>query len=130
MLSAKEGEDAFMKIGQALDSIDYQQLASNSRLSVVRSHEQGNSTTGHNNESIHCASEALPSDASCAKLPNDSDKVDAEIPSELITSCVATLIMIQVISTPNPGPFTVTESENAFLVTLEILLCFQFAFQL
>ncbi|KAI9070740.1 hypothetical protein K1719_047302, partial [Acacia pycnantha] len=53
--STKEGEDAFIKIGQALDSIDYRG----------------------------------------PKLPNDSHKVDIQIPSELITSCVSTLIMIQ-----------------------------------
>lgn len=85
----KEGEDAYAKIGQVLDSIDFEQLASNSTLPVIRSHEQANSSTG--------ASEALPSDALGPNSHNDSNKVDTQIPSELITSCVATLIMIQVL---------------------------------
>ncbi|KAK4273456.1 hypothetical protein QN277_021853 [Acacia crassicarpa] len=84
--STKEGEDAFIKIGQALDSIDYQQLASNSKV---------NGSFGHHDQSICCASETLQSDTSGPKLPNDSHKVDIQIPSELITSCVSTLIMIQ-----------------------------------
>lgn len=93
--STKEGEDAFMRIGQALDSIDYQQLAFNSRLPVIRSQEQVNSSFGHHDQSTCGASETLHSDTSGPKLQNDSHKVDIQIPSELITSCVATLIMIQ-----------------------------------
>ncbi|XP_028770851.1 protein ALWAYS EARLY 2 [Neltuma alba] len=84
--STKEGDDAFMRIGQALDSIDYQQLASNSKV---------NGSFGLHDQSICCASETLHSDTSGPKLLNDSHKVDTQVPSELITSCVATLIMIQ-----------------------------------
>ncbi|KAK7277936.1 hypothetical protein RJT34_22956 [Clitoria ternatea] len=90
----KEGEDAFMRIGQALDSINHQQLASKSRLPVIRSQEQVNGSFYHQNHSTY-VSEPLLNDASGPKLHNDSDKVDTAIPSELITSCVATLIMIQ-----------------------------------
>ncbi|KAF7805111.1 protein ALWAYS EARLY 2 isoform X3 [Senna tora] len=93
--STKEGEDAFMRQGQLLDSVDYQHSASNSRLPVIRSQEQVNGSCGHHDQSTYSAQEPLHSDASVPKLLNDSDKVDAQIPSELITSCVATLIMIQ-----------------------------------
>ena len=34
--------------------------------------------------------------ASSQTLQDDSDRIEAEIPSELITSCVATLLMVQV----------------------------------
>ncbi|KAL9447323.1 hypothetical protein AB3S75_014900 [Citrus x aurantiifolia] len=66
MSSVKEGEDAYTKIGEALDHIDKRQLTSDPRVSVIRSPEQ-----------------------------DVSDKNEAQIPSELITSCVATLLMIQ-----------------------------------
>ncbi|TKY52227.1 ALWAYS EARLY 2 protein [Spatholobus suberectus] len=93
----KEGEDAFMKIGQALDSINHQQLASKSRLPVIRSQEQVNvnGSVYHHNHSTCCVSEPLLNDPSGPKIHNYTDKFDTEIPSELITSCVATLIMIQ-----------------------------------
>lgn len=97
--STKEGEDAFLRIGQALDSIDYQRLASKYRLPVIKSQDQANGSFYNHNRSTCRASEPLLNDASGPKLPNDSDKVDTEILSELITSCVATLIMIQVIKT-------------------------------
>ncbi|XP_019440563.1 PREDICTED: protein ALWAYS EARLY 2 isoform X3 [Lupinus angustifolius] len=84
--SMKESEDGFMKIGKTLDSINHQPLATNSRLPVFRSQEQVNGSL----------SGPLPNDdAPGPKLHHDSVKVDTQIPSELITSCVATLIMIQ-----------------------------------
>lgn len=96
----KEGEDAFAKIGQALDSINHQQLASKSRLPVIRSQEQvnANGSLYHLNHSTYGVSESILNDPSGAKLHNYSDTFGTELPSDLITSCVATLIMIQVIS--------------------------------
>lgn len=91
--ATKEGEDAFTRIGQALDSIDYQQLASKYRLPMARSQDQVNGSF------YHRASQPLLNDASGPKLHTESDEVGTEIPSELITSCVATLLMIQVIKT-------------------------------
>ncbi|KAK8467928.1 hypothetical protein PHAVU_007G179500 [Phaseolus vulgaris] len=93
----KEGEDAFVKIGQALDSINHQQLASKSRLPLVRSQEQvtANGSFYNHNHSTCSVSESILNDPSGAKLHNYSDKFDTELPSDLITSCVATLIMIQ-----------------------------------
>ncbi|KAJ7973358.1 Protein ALWAYS EARLY 3 [Quillaja saponaria] len=94
--SRKEGEDAFMRIGQVLDSIDNQQVASNSRLHVIRSQEQVNGSFAHQNQPISCASEPLlSSDVSGVKLCNVSVKNDIQMPSDLITSCVATMLMIQ-----------------------------------
>lgn len=96
----KEDEDAFEKIGQALDSINHQQLAPKSRLPVIKCQDQVNVNGSfcHHNHPTYCVSEPLLNDPSGPKLHNYSDKFDTEIPSELITSCVATLIMIQVIS--------------------------------
>ncbi|KAE9598128.1 putative transcription factor MYB/SANT family [Lupinus albus] len=92
----KEGEDGFMKIGKTLDSINHEPLATNSRLPVIRSQDQVNGSFDYHNRSIFCSAEPLPNDdVPGPKLHHDSVKVDTQIPSELITSCVATLIMIQ-----------------------------------
>jgi len=104
--ATKEGKDAITKIGQALDSIDYQQLSSKYRSPVIRSQDQVNGSFYHHNQSTCRASEPLLNDASGPKLHKESDEVEIEIPFELITSCVATLTMIQVIKTSNVAYFT------------------------
>ncbi|KAJ1387432.1 DIRP domain [Sesbania bispinosa] len=114
----KEGEDAFTRIGQALDCIDYQRLASKSRLPVIRSQDQVNGSFYYHNQSTSCASEALLNDASGPKLLNDSNKVNAEIPSELITSCVATLIMIQTCSERQYPPADVAQILDSAVTSL------------
>jgi hypothetical protein len=94
----KEGDDVFTRIGEVLDSIDYQQLTSDSRVPVVRSQQQVNGSLGNHNQLTSCSSEPLlTSDVSGTKPSHDSDGNEAQIPSDLITSCVATLLMIQVI---------------------------------
>ncbi|GLT50448.1 hypothetical protein SLA2020_239340 [Shorea laevis] len=64
--SVKEGEDPYTRIGEALDTVDKRQLTSDVRMPVVKSAEQ-----------------------------EASEKSEEQIPSELIKSCVATLLMIQ-----------------------------------
>ncbi|KAF5454048.1 hypothetical protein F2P56_023743, partial [Juglans regia] len=92
----KEEEDAFVRIGQALDSIDNQQLTSNSRVPVIRCQQQDNGSLGNHSQMAFYTSEPLvTSDASVKRLGNDSNEIEAQIPSELITSCVAALLMIQ-----------------------------------
>ncbi|KAL5566063.1 hypothetical protein UlMin_029227 [Ulmus minor] len=94
--SRKEGEDAYARIREALDSIDHKPLTSDARVSMNKSQEQVNGNLGHRNHSISGTSELLNySDPSVPNLPVDSDKPEAQVPSELITSCVATLLMIQ-----------------------------------
>ncbi|WCJ43139.1 DIRP Myb-like DNA-binding domain [Euphorbia peplus] len=68
----KEGEDAFVKIGEAFDSVEKIRLPAERKVQVIRSPEQ----SSHHN-------------------PLMSSSFESEIPSELITSCVATLLMIQ-----------------------------------
>lgn len=88
MSSIKEGEDAFERIGEALDAFDKRKLTPNCGLAVngdVFEHEFSSST-----------SETLQKGyASATKLHNDNEKIEEEIPLELITSCVATLLMVQ-----------------------------------
>ena len=96
--SMKEEEDAFTRIGEALDSMHKQQLRSDSGVSVLRLLDPVNGCFTHPNQLTTLTSEPqVTSHASGPNLPNDSGKKEAPIPSELITSCVATLLMIQVI---------------------------------
>lgn len=95
--SMKEGEDAFVRIGAALDSMDKRQSASESRVQVIRSPEQVNGGLRHHNQLISTTSEPQGnSNVSALRSHHDSEKIEAAIPSELISSCVATLLMIQV----------------------------------
>ncbi|XP_057962765.1 protein ALWAYS EARLY 2-like isoform X2 [Malania oleifera] len=92
----KEGEDAFARIGEALNSLSKRQITSDSGVSVVRSPDPVNGSLPHHNQSTSCASESLPtSHVSGLQLDNNTDKNEVQVPSELITSCVATLLMIQ-----------------------------------
>ncbi|KAL2325514.1 hypothetical protein Fmac_024572 [Flemingia macrophylla] len=116
----KEGEDAFMKIGKALDSINHQQLASKSRLPVIISQDQVNVNGSfcNNNHSTCFVSEPLLNDPSGQKLHSYSDKFDTEIPSELITSCVATLIMIQTCTERQYPPADVAQILDSAVTSL------------
>ncbi|KAJ1417119.1 SANT/Myb domain [Sesbania bispinosa] len=116
--SMKEGEDAFMRIGQVLDCIDYQQLVPNSRLPVIKSQEQANGSFDYHNKSICCSSEPILNDASGPKLHRDSDKVDTQIPLDLITSCVATLIMIQTCTERQYPPADVAQILDSAVTSL------------
>ncbi|KEH43078.1 protein ALWAYS EARLY 2 isoform X3 [Medicago truncatula] len=117
--ATKEGKDAITKIGQALDSIDYQQLSSKYRSPVIRSQDQVNGSYYHANQSTCRASEPLLNDASGLKLHKDSDEVEIEIPFELITSCVATLTMIQSCTERQYPPADVAQILDSAVTSLQ-----------
>ncbi|KAG8064258.1 hypothetical protein GUJ93_ZPchr0004g39168 [Zizania palustris] len=85
MCRVNEGEDAYAKIGEALDNL-------NSRSIGVRrtppDSGQANSSYQDNNTSEHFDPATSP------RLSNGCDS-EAQFPSELISSCVATILMIQ-----------------------------------
>ncbi|KAK4595854.1 hypothetical protein RGQ29_014085 [Quercus rubra] len=115
----KEGEDAFVRIGETLDSIDNQQLTSDSGVPVIRSQQLVNSGLGNQNQLSSCKAEPLfSSDASGAKPCNDSDENEARIPSGLITSCVATLLMIQTCTERQYPPADVAQILDSALKSL------------
>lgn len=89
--SMNEGEDAFLRISEALDDIDKGQLASYSRVPGNRSQEQVNDSLNQQNGSVSSASEPM----SVGFKLRDSDN-ETRILSDLITSCVSTVLMIQV----------------------------------
>ncbi|KAM3704850.1 hypothetical protein ACJW31_03G037000 [Castanea mollissima] len=112
----KEGEDAFVRIGETLDSIDNQ---SDSGVPVIRSQQLVNGGLGNQNQLSSCKAEPLfSSDASGAKPCNDSDENEARIPSGLITSCVATLLMIQTCTERQYPPADVAQILDSALKSL------------
>lgn len=94
--SRKEGEDAYAKIREALDSMDNKSSTLDSRASLNRPQDHVNGNLGHRNHLISSSSDQVHTgDSSALNLRTDSDKNDAQVPSEIISSCVATLLMIQ-----------------------------------
>ncbi|XP_022719393.1 protein ALWAYS EARLY 2-like isoform X2 [Durio zibethinus] len=91
--SMKEGEDAFMRIGEALDTVDQKQFTSEIRKPVIKSREQENGSTDSHNHLVTSKPMAAVWPPN-PKLQESSEKDDEQVPSELITSCVATLLMI------------------------------------
>ncbi|KAG2695565.1 hypothetical protein I3760_07G018600 [Carya illinoinensis] len=115
----KEGEDAFVRIGQALDSFDNQQLTSDSRVPVIRRQQQDTGSLGnHSQMSFYTSEPLVTSDASVKRLCNDSDEIEAQIPSELITSCVAALLMIQTCTERQYPPADVAQILDSALTSL------------
>lgn len=91
----KEGEDAFGRIGKALDAPNKVECAANRRVSMITpsSTVQG---FPHQDPVVPFISEfQLAGDASGMKSAEGSAASDLQVPSNLITSCVATLLMIQ-----------------------------------
>ncbi|XP_048133322.1 protein ALWAYS EARLY 2-like isoform X3 [Rhodamnia argentea] len=115
--SLKEGEDAFTRIGEALDSINDQQLTSDVKLSGVTSPEKVNGSLVPNNQSNACPSETnqLSGSKPCT---TDADKNETQIPAELITSCVATLLMIQTCTDRHYPPADVAQILDSAVTSL------------
>ncbi|MBA0875229.1 hypothetical protein Goshw_028221 [Gossypium schwendimanii] len=78
MSYTKEDEDAFMRIVEVLDSIDKLQFTPDIRMPVIKSAEPENGSISYQKHLV-------------SRLPQNNEQV----PSELITSCVATLLMIR-----------------------------------
>ncbi|XP_022745411.1 protein ALWAYS EARLY 2-like isoform X2 [Durio zibethinus] len=94
--SKKEGEDAFMRIAEALDSVDKKQFASDIRMPVIKSQEQYNGCMDYHIHLVSSASKpTLTGWTPDPKLREASGRNEEQVPSELITACVATLLMIQ-----------------------------------
>ncbi|PQQ06489.1 protein ALWAYS EARLY 2 isoform X3 [Prunus yedoensis var. nudiflora] len=96
MSSRKGGEDAYVRIREALDSIDNQHTPSDSRLSLNRSQEQVNGNLGHRNQLISSTSDPnFTSDSPGPKPNTDTEKTEAQVLSDVISACVMAVHMIQ-----------------------------------
>uniref|UniRef100_A0A803KP52 SANT domain-containing protein n=1 Tax=Chenopodium quinoa TaxID=63459 RepID=A0A803KP52_CHEQI len=92
----KEGEDAFGRISEALDASCKSERATSCRTSMIPSSNAVRGSLAHQNPLTSCASEPpLSCDAFTERPTDDSVSNDLQIPYDLITSCVATLLMIQ-----------------------------------
>ena len=94
--SMKEGEDTFVRIGEALDSMDRRHLGSEYRVQMIRAPEGVSGGLRLQNQLILSTSEPQVNSNASRPQSNDSDKTETVIPSDLISSCVAALLMIQV----------------------------------
>ncbi|KAK4769563.1 hypothetical protein SAY86_027713 [Trapa natans] len=90
--SLKDGDDAFLRISEAFDSINDQHLASDPRFLSSMSPEKLSSGFRH---SCHLKDTSESHLLTSLRSSGDSDKEEPQIPANLITSCVASLIMIQ-----------------------------------
>ncbi|KAA8545133.1 hypothetical protein F0562_019978 [Nyssa sinensis] len=125
MWTKKEGEDAFVRIGEALDSLNKRKFSSNSGSSVMRSPEQVNGVVAYQHHLSPSMVELLQTGhVSGPNLHNDSERTEAEIPSELITSCVATLLMVQTCTERQYPPADVAQIMDSAVTSLHPC-CFQ-----
>lgn len=97
MCALKEGEDAFVKIGEALDSANNRISGPGSGIFGVRRNppDPGHGSSAYQDHPTSSMLEATASRASSPK-PHISSDSEIQLPSDLISSCVATLLMIQV----------------------------------
>ena len=97
MCSLKEGEDAFLRIGEALNSSSIRVSASCPNISTVRyTSNPGHDSPAHQNHTNSGKFEPHATNALTPKSQISCDANEVQLPFELISSCVATLYMIQV----------------------------------
>ncbi|KAK3012841.1 hypothetical protein RJ639_008620 [Escallonia herrerae] len=107
--SLKEGEDAFARLGEALDSSS-QNFPPDSVSLINRSPEQLSGFTS--------MPEPMIGHASGPMLPHDFGKSEGRIPSALVSSCVASLLMIQTCTEREPPPADVAHILDSAVTSL------------
>ncbi|XP_010243547.1 PREDICTED: protein ALWAYS EARLY 3-like isoform X2 [Nelumbo nucifera] len=93
MSSLKEGEDAFARIGEALDAASNRYFGTDSVASTVR--DPVNGSLACEDQSNSSTLEPTTRVPVSGQKSNTTDPSEAQIPLELISSCVSTLLMIQ-----------------------------------
>ncbi|KAL9378991.1 hypothetical protein Peur_027473 [Populus x canadensis] len=117
--SMKEGEDTFVRIGEALDSMDRRHLGSEYRVQMIRAPEGASGGLRLQNQLIPSTSEPQVNSNASRPQSNDSDKTETVIPSELISSCVAALLMIQTCSERQYPPSDVAQIIDSAVTSLQ-----------
>ncbi|XP_043707298.1 protein ALWAYS EARLY 2-like isoform X2 [Telopea speciosissima] len=100
MSSLKEGDDAFARIGEALDSAKNLHFRADASVPATRSFTSLEPVNANLVGSQGLSSSCTPEPTTVVhptgtKLNGGPELYEANIPSELISSCVATLLMIQ-----------------------------------
>ncbi|XP_074589493.1 protein ALWAYS EARLY 3-like [Curcuma longa] len=111
MCTLKEGEDAFNKIGVALDLAN----SSVSSMGAV----QGPPNSGHSNAGNPEHTGRIVDFATVSPKSNHSSDADPQIPSELISSCVSTLFMIQICTERQYPPAEIAQILDSALASLQ-----------
>ena len=92
MCKVSEGENAFAKIGEALDNLNSRGTGFGSSILGIRRIPPD---SGQSNASYQDNGAPAPATNSSSRLPNGCDS-DGQFPTELISSCVAMMLMIKV----------------------------------
>ena len=92
MCKVSEGENAFAKIGEALDNLNSRGTGFGSSILGIRRIPPD---SGQSNASYQDNGTPAPATNSSSILPNGCDS-DGQFPTELISSCVAMMLMIKV----------------------------------
>ncbi|CAN6922227.1 unnamed protein product [Brassica oleracea] len=115
--SVKAGEDAIKMIQEALDMIGKHQPLRSSIVVKQEEHASGSIEHHHHNPSPSDASKPMANNDSISQ--NGSEKKEAQMPSELITSCVATWIMIQMCTERQYPPADVAQLMDTAVTSLQ-----------
>ncbi|CAO2207173.1 unnamed protein product [Urochloa humidicola] len=91
MCKVSEGENAFAKIGEALDNFNSRGTGSGSSILGIRRIPPD---SGQSNASYQDNSTPAPATNNSSRLPNGGNS-DGQFPAELISSCVAMMLMIK-----------------------------------
>ncbi|GMG99723.1 hypothetical protein Nepgr_001563 [Nepenthes gracilis] len=119
ILLVKEGEDAFAIIGEALDATDTCEPAASCRGPAMASPSSVNCSLACPIKMTSTISEQqITDDASAVEPSVDYEGKDQQLPSELITSCVATLLMIQKCTQRQYPPAEVAEILDTAVTSL------------
>lgn len=119
MCALKEGEDAFVKIGEALDSVNSRISGPGSGVFGARRNfsDPGHGGSTYQDHTTSCMPEATASHAS-PKLHISSDS-EIQLPSDLISSCVATLFMIQTCTERQYPPAEIAQILDTAVASLQ-----------
>lgn len=97
MHALKDGEEAFVRIGEALEIASNRNPGSTSAIAAVRNtfaDAEPDITPNHDHSSSKLDTVTVHSPS--PKLQSLTNRTEVHCPTELISSCVATLFMIQV----------------------------------
>ena len=92
MCKVSEGDNVFAKIGEALDNLNSRGTGFGSSILGIRRIPPD---SGQSNASYQDNGTPAPATNSSSRLPNGCDS-DGQFPTELISSCVAMMLMIKV----------------------------------
>ncbi|KAJ4974391.1 hypothetical protein NE237_007565 [Protea cynaroides] len=121
--SLKEGDYAFARIGEALDCANNLYSGADSGISATRSlpHDPVNGSLVVSQDlSTSCTSEPMTIvHPSGPNLNGGTELNEAQIPSELISSCIATLLMIQTCTERQYPPAEVAQILDSAVTSLK-----------